>query len=299
MDPNVRTVEEIAARIARSRKGLVTRAQLLSNGVSPTEIRGRVKASALIREYRGVYRVGHAAPSIETSYLAAVLACGDDCGLSGLPAAYLMSLIKGQPPKPEVTCRTEKRIPKLKTKRCRSLTRRDLTVVRGIPTTTVPRTLVDIAADLPLQALSRACHEAGVRYRTTPRHVDEVLTRRPNAPGAAKLRAVMSGDTPMLLSKLEEGFLALLRAHNLPLPQTNRPAGGHYVDCRWPEHHLPGALDSYRFHNSRHSWEADRRRERQAYARGDQFRRFTWGDVFERADALLREVASLVASAAA
>jgi hypothetical protein len=29
-------------------------------------------------------------------------------------------------------------------------------------------------------------------------------------------------------------------------------------------------LDSYRYHNTRHAWERDRRREREAYARGDQ-----------------------------
>jgi hypothetical protein len=32
--------------------------------------------------------------------------------------------------------------------------------------------------DLPLHALARACHEAGARVRTTPRHVESVLDRR-------------------------------------------------------------------------------------------------------------------------
>jgi hypothetical protein len=50
----------------------------------------------------------------------------------------------------------------------------------------------------------------------------------------------------------------------------------------------------YRFHNSRHSWEADRRRERAAYARGDEFRRFTYGDVFERPKPMLRELVALL-----
>ena len=39
----------------------------------------------------------------------------------------------------------------------------------------------------------------------------------------------------------------------LPLPLTNRPAGTKRVDCRWPDHGLTVELDSYRFHNSRHS----------------------------------------------
>ncbi|MBD0282810.1 MAG: hypothetical protein ICV69_11560 [Thermoleophilaceae bacterium] len=57
-------------------------------------------------------------------------------------------------------------------------------------------------------------------------------------------------------------------------------------------------LDSYTYHHSRHSWEQDRRREREAYARGDDFRRYTWGDVFERPDMMLTELRALCRAAA-
>jgi hypothetical protein len=53
-------------------------------------------------------------------------------------------------------------------------------------------------------------------------------------------------------------------------------------------------LDSYRYHRSRHAWELDRQREREAYARGDDFRRYTFGDVFERPAAMLRELRALL-----
>jgi hypothetical protein len=281
------------ALAANRSKGLATRRELLNAGFSGAAIDRRIANGSLIREYPGVYRVGHAAPSTEASYLAAVLACGDDSALSGLPGAWLWSIIRGKPPPPAVSTPTERRIDGLVTHR-RRLHPSEVTCHRGIPVTSVPLTLVDIAAHLPLHALSRACHEAGIRYRTTPRQVSEVLARRPNAKGAASLREVISGDTPLLLSKLEERFLALLRAHDLPLPITNRQAGAHYVDCRWPEHKLTVELDSYRFHNSRHSWEADRRRERAAFARGDQFRRFTWGDVFERERVTLGELCAVL-----
>jgi very-short-patch-repair endonuclease len=86
----------------------------------------------------------------------------------------------------------------------------------------------------------------------------------------------------------------LLREAGLPLPVTNRPAGGRYVDCRWVEQRLTVELDGYRYHSSRHAWEADRRREREAYARGDQFRRYTWGDVFDEPVPMLRELRSVL-----
>ena len=80
------------------------------------------------------------------------------------------------------------------------------------------------------------------------------------------------------------------RENSLPLPETNRSAGGRRVDCRWPEHRLTVELDSYRFHHSRHAWEQDRRREREAHARGEELRRYSWGDVFERPAPLVAEL---------
>jgi hypothetical protein len=124
-----------------------------------------------------VYRVGHRAPSIEARYMAAVRAGGDQALLSGRAAAYLLGVVKGKPPPPEVTVPTDRRIQGVKTRRS---TRRDATVWRGIPVTTVPRTLVDLAPYLPEEDLARACHEAGVRHHTTPAMVEAVL-RRPTA----------------------------------------------------------------------------------------------------------------------
>jgi hypothetical protein len=136
-----------------------------------------------------------------------------------------------------------------------------------------------------------------VLYRATPRQVDAVLSRLPNARGSAKLRRVLYGDVPVTLSRLESRFLRLLQEVGLPVPITNKVAGERRVDCRWPEHRLTVELDSYRFHNSRHSWEQDRRREREARARGDEFRRYTWGDVFEDPRFMLTEFRSLLPAA--
>jgi hypothetical protein len=285
--PQSDTVERELDRIASGAHGVAARRELLDAGVSVKEIRHRLKIGGLIREFPGVYRVGHRAPSVEARYMAAVKAGGKGAVLCGLAAAYLLGLLKGAPPPPQVTSPGKRRIPGVRTRRSRQI---EATVWRGIPVTTVPRTLVDIAGDVPEYELAKACHEAGVRFRTTPRQVNLVLARRRNARGVAMLRRITSGDTPILLSKLEKGFRKLLRDDGLDLPETNRRAGAHYVDCRWPEHKLTVELDSYRFHSSRYAWEQDRHREREAYARGDQFRRYVWGDVFETPAQTLAEL---------
>jgi very-short-patch-repair endonuclease len=183
----------------------------------------------------------------------------------------------------------------IRTRRSRKIDRRDATVFSGIPVTTVARTLVDLAAVLSPVELARACHEAGVLHGTTPAQVEAVLARRRNSRDAAKLSRVLRGEVPVTLSKLEQRFLELLQQAGLPLPRTNRPTGGRRVDCRWPQQRVTVELDSFRHHQSRHAWEQDRRREREAHARGDEFRRYTYGDDFEHARLMLRELRKALA----
>jgi len=277
--------------------GVVTWSQLLGSGISEDEIRHRLRIGALIRDFPGVYRVGHRAPSVEASYLAAVFACGPAAVVCWRAAAYLQGVIKRGPPPPEVMAPGQRRRRGLIAHRVRRIDPEDITRWRAIPVTTVQRTLVDLAKDMGDEDLALACHEAGVRYRTTPRHVQAVLMRRPNAPGAAKLRRIISGDTPIILSKLEKAFLRRLREARLPLPRTNRKQGAHYVDCRWPEHRLTIELQSYTFHNSRHAWEQDYERERAARRRAEEFRRYTWTDVYDTPEPMLVDLRRLLGQA--
>jgi very-short-patch-repair endonuclease len=280
--------------LASRSHGVVTRTELLAAGISEREVDRRLQRGVLIRVHRGVYRVGHRAPSVEARYLAAVLACGAGAVLSGRAAGHLLGLLKGGAPPPEVTAPGERRVPGVRTRRARRGERPRATTVRGIPVTTVAQTLVDLARELDEDALARACHEAGGRHRTTPAQVEAILARRPKSPGAGRLRAVIRGEVRVTLSKLESSFLRLLERHRLPLPQTNRPAGSRRVDARWPDHKLTVELDSYRYHHSRHAWEQDRQREREAHARGDRHRRYTHSDVHEQPQHMLAELRQLL-----
>ena len=198
---------------------MVTRPELLRAGITDAEIKHRLSFGALFQEYRGVYRVGHRAPSVEARYLAAVRACGEGALLSGPAAGHLWGIVKGPAPPPHVTANGQRRVKGVRTKRARTVTPKG-TTWRGIPITTVPQTLVDLAPTFSLDDLARACHEAGVRYGTTPAQVKELLRRQP---GAAKLRAVMDGDAPVTLSRLEKRFLERLEEAGLPAPSPTAP----------------------------------------------------------------------------
>src|SRR5256885_9590891 len=231
-------INALLAQLAGGQKGLVTRDQLHEAGLTRGQIDWRVQSHVLIPRYEGIYRVGHSAPNLESSYLAAVLACGEGTLLSGHAAAYLYGLTKGRPPRPEVTTTTKRQPPGVLVHRTRAIHPRYRTEYRGIPITTVPRTVADLAAGSTPADLALVFHEARIKFGVRPEYVEAVLARS-RVRAAAKLRRVIRGDERVLLSELERSFIALLERAGLPLPQTNIPRDGHWVDCYWPEPELP------------------------------------------------------------
>jgi hypothetical protein len=286
----MRSLFDIATRIAARQEGRVTRAQLLDAGIDRHRIRRWVADGRLFRVHLGVYAIGRPAPSLRGDYMAAVLACGAGAVLSHWAAAMLLGLIKfRRVPAPEVTVPTTaaRARPGITIHRVAELDRLDTMHVGRIRTTSVARTLLDLAPSLSPAQLTRACHEAWMRHETTPAQVIACIERNPRKPGARKLRVALGSD--VTLSDLEDGFLALLRRHRLPLPRTNIDRAGDKVDCHWPASGLTVELMSYRYHGSRQAFEADIARRRRSNHLA-----FSYGDVFERGEATARELAPLL-----
>lgn len=275
----------IVAAKASTQHGRITTRQLRAAGIDAQRTRRWVVEGRLHRLHRGVYAVGHDAPSVLGDYMAAVLACAGGSALSHLANAHVLRLVRGDPPPPEVTVPTLNglRRPGIVVHRVSSLHRLDLSEFEGIPVTTAPRTLLDLAPRLTPAKLARACHEAWVHHRTPPARIEECILRNPTKPGAAKLRAALGSDAT--LSALEDGFIELLRRHRLPMPRTNVDRRGDKVDCHWPELGLTVELLSYRFHASRQAFETDVARRRRSNHVA-----FTWGDVFERGSRTIAEL---------
>ena len=155
---------------------------------------------------------------------------------------------------------------------------------RASRSTTVPRTLLDLASTLAEPELTRACHEAWIKHGAGPPLIEACIARNPHKKAAARLRRAVGADAT--LSELEDGFLALLQCHGLPLPRTNIDHACDKVDCHWPDRALTVELLSYRYHNTRQAFEQDVARRR----RSDHVA-YTWGDVFQRATQTAADVA--------
>ncbi|MFL5906444.1 MAG: type IV toxin-antitoxin system AbiEi family antitoxin domain-containing protein, partial [Solirubrobacterales bacterium] len=127
------TTDQAIARVASGSHGVVARADLARIGVTPEQIRNRLRKGSLIGIHRGVYRVGHQAPNRESTYMAAVKACGDRAVLCGRAAAHLWGLVKGVPPRPEVRATGKRLVPGVVTHRAIGFVPTEVTDWRGIP----------------------------------------------------------------------------------------------------------------------------------------------------------------------
>jgi hypothetical protein len=281
----MRGQSDIVARIAGGQHGRVSRAQLLARGVDRKRIDRWLADGRLRPVHRGVYAVGHAAPSPYGDYMAAVLACGASAVLSHRPAAYVMRLWAGRPPPPEVTVAmtADRGRPGIVIHRVKALHVLDTSTLDAIAITTVPRILLDLAPATTLTQLTRLCHEAWVRHDCAPDRIEACIARNPRKPGAAKLRRALGSD--VTLSDLEDGFLGLLKRHGLPIPRTNIDHHGDKVDCHWPHLDLTVELLSFRYHATRHAFEVDiARRRRSSHVA------YTYGDIFQRGHATIADL---------
>lgn len=286
---NTPHAERVIRAFAARQHGVVSKRQLLAAGLSPKMIERRCAAGRLIPVHRGVYAVGHASLRREGLWLAAVLAAGPGAALSHRDAATLHGLLHGNAPRIDVTTPGQRRVPGVRIHARRVLDAKDMITVQGIPTTTISRTLVDLAEVLPHQRLRKALEEADRAGALDVNDIEDALrrTRGRRGGGHATLVAALEAhdgrETRITRSELEDRFLALLDAHAIPRPQTNANIDGLEVDAYWPDAGLVVELDGYAFHRTRAAFQHDRERTNALTLAGYTVLRFTYGDVMLRA----------------
>ncbi len=279
------------AALAARQHGVVARRQLQALGIGRGAIDYRLQRGRLHLVHHGVYAVGHPVLSQFGRWMAAVLACGPGSALSHQDAAALRGIRANTRSRIDVTVprRLQPR-PGIHPHRA-VLPPDEITTINGIPTTTVPRTLLDLAAVLPRQAVHRAVAEAEVLRLADPLSLATLLDRHPRARGITKLR---DHDPALTRSELEARFLAFLDAAALPRPSVNSRFEGLEVDFAWPARRLIVELDGYAFHATRRAFERDRARDRRLQSRGWRVIRITWRQLHDDRRSLAAELRALL-----
>jgi very-short-patch-repair endonuclease len=222
--------------LAARQYGLVTSAQLTRLGLSRAAVSKRVRAGRLHPRYRGVYAVGHPRLSQEGEWLAAVLAAGPGAALGHLASASLQAVWRRRVDGIDVVVPGNRRPRKgFRLHTCRNLDPRDVTRWRGIPVTTIPRTLVDLTDVLDWPALAGVIHEAAYRKRFNVEATRAAMARatgRRNLATLEKALAAHAAGSAGTRSGAEDRFLAIVIEAGLPEPRVNTQVE---VDLHWPE----------------------------------------------------------------
>jgi very-short-patch-repair endonuclease len=281
-DPGMGKMERQAILgIAKGQFGVVSGTQIRTLGLTTDQVRTLVNAGWLEPVYRGVYSVGRPIDRYEGWLMAGVLVSGSGSAVARSCAASHWGI--GKRPGPIEIVRhhrlrafqatsSQGNGRKLIVHRSRVLPDSEVTKHRGVPTTTVARTLLDIAPGLKISELRDVFNSAARRDMIDMEDIERVLDRGQGRHGSVALRVVADEwhpDDARARSKLENRFIRLCVNAGLGRPEQNVEVLGYEVDCLWRDQMVVVELDSVGFHSQ--PSELDRDRERDIVLRQNQF----------------------------
>jgi very-short-patch-repair endonuclease len=178
----------------------------------------------------------------------------------------------------------------------------ELTLVAGIPVTTVPRTIFDLAGAEPVDLVVSLIREAEYKQLHDSLSLWDLIERYPGRRGVRRVHAALErlGTSPpgRTASELEERFVRFLEHYRLPAPRLNDwisvEDGRFQVDCHWPSSRQIVELDGWQAHGTRSAFQADRRRDRALRAWGYSVTRITWLQLENEPEALAVDLRKLL-----
>jgi hypothetical protein len=293
-DPDVsdRSARERVARLAGRQQARITRAQLRQIGVGASTIGDWTAGHYLHRRLPGVYAVGTAARTVESTLFEAVLYAGPGAMLSHATAIHWLGLNDDPPAEIHVsTPRRRASLPGIRVHGRRALER---TIHRGLPVAAIAQSLLDLAAvserrPVPVRiALARL----DFRHELDIGALEAVC--RPGCPGTRLLKWAIANHDPRFAqtrSPLENDWLVACEQLDIPKPDTvNGHVHGIRCDNIYTNARLIVELDGYGNHRSRAQLRRDHRNDRILRGHGWLVLRYSWDDIHEDAAAVATEV---------
>jgi very-short-patch-repair endonuclease len=177
----------------------------------------------------------------------------------------------------------------------------EISIVDGIPTTGISRTLLGLASELSRERVEGAMNEAEVLGLTDRVSLHVLLDRYPRRRGTATLRAVLDDAQRargVTRRELERRFAKALESTDLPRPHRNAdvavPGRFFEVDCLWRTQRLIVELDGGFVHGTWRASERDRERDRLLMVDGWRVVRITWRQLCDDAPAVMADLRRLL-----
>jgi very-short-patch-repair endonuclease len=283
--------DQAIAALAHRQHGVVATWQLRRLGLAKRAIQYRATVGRLHRIYHGVYAVGHRTLTRRGRWMAAVLTYGREAVLSHRTAGALWGIATGGW-KIDVTTPHGKRSRGGIRHHEARLHPEDVSRCDGIAVTSVARTILDLAAILDHDALTRVIENADRAGLLKLGALERAIARRPRCRGVTRLRSILADyrGAPDLRSKNERFFRKLIAKAGLPEPQWNVLVSGILVDACWPQWKLIVEIDSRAFHASPSAFERDRVRDAELQKLGYRVLRVTEKRLYADPQGVLRDI---------
>lgn len=274
------------AELALRQHGAFTKRQAFEAGFSRHQIAHRLSSGLWIRVQPSVYRMSGTPESRAFKACAGLLYAGDSACFSHATAARMHGIDPGvgfgtvwlTVP----ACVARSRRPGLWITRSRRLDG-FTTTVNGFPTVTAGRMIVDLAALLDRDALTRVLYDAVSQEKVT---IDEVLAAAEDfggRPGVALVHEITTTYDPAFESGLESEAAVLIREAGMIMERQVEVRDDGILLARLDfaddAIKLAFEIDGARFHSSTSARRYDRERDRVLRLHGWHVERFTTDDV--------------------
>ncbi len=288
--------------MAECQQGVVSRRQLLELGFTRRQIETRIGAGHLNPVHPGVYAVGHRLIARQGRWMAAVLASSPDAVLSHWAAASLWGIRPTSRERIDVTVPHRSRSSDPIRRHVSQVPDDERTIEEGIPVTTVPRTILDLAATEPTEVVQNLLRESEYQQLWDRLSLPSLIERYPGRRGVRRTQTALERleDEPSgrRRSRLEERFGPFLLRHCLPLPRFNDwillGDKRFQVDCHWPGTGEIVELDGWEGHRTRTAFREDRARDRRLRVAGYSVTRLTWNQLDDEPEAIAADLRALL-----
>ena len=284
-------IDAAIGALARQQHGVFTRASALSLGMSDTTLRTRLRHGVYEPVHQGVLRVTGSKPTWRQSVMIACLAAGPGSAASHETAGRLWGFDRCDSRQVQMTVPVNRclDLPQGRVFRKRDLHAIDITVIDGIPVTTAPRTLVDLAAIFSHDRLQEAVDSAIRDGATSKSRLwwRWGQLRRRGRNGIRKMGRLLESieGEPVPRSVLERRFMRTIADLDLAGVQAQyvikRADGSHVatVDFALPRLKIAFEVAGHGTHSTRAQRRADSIRRNELEAMGWKVYEFTYEQV--------------------
>lgn len=277
----------------RRHDGVITLAQARSAGLSEYTVRRKVQSSAWRRCGFGVYFADDRPFTTAARIRAAVWSRAPRAAASGLAAAWWLGLMAIHPNRIEVTVpRTSNgRAPADIRLRRRDLSEADVIVHRDLRVTSVAFTVLEAAARA---SGGQAIMDAALQRRVGLADLQRAHLRNRGRYGAPAARLMLQAAAGGARSEAERLVIRLLRDAGITGWHANYPVGPYSVDIAFPTQRVAIEIDGWAFHSDQEAFQKDRKRQNWLALHGWQVLRFTWLDITQHPERVLREIRAAI-----